>query len=74
MTDTYNGGYTKALLDVQAYIKDHSDALKAARLYNRKGIEKLIDALVNNRAEMRNTGTVKLRYDRTLEEFLNAKD
>ena len=74
MTDTYNGGYTKALLDVQAYIKDHSESLKLYRLYNRKGIEKLIDALVNNRAEMRNTGTVKLKYDPILREFLNDKN
>ena len=71
MQDTFNGGYTKALLDVQAYIKDHSDVLKLYKLYNRKGIEKLIDALVDNRAELRDTGTVNLRYDRTLGEFLH---
>ena len=71
MQDTFNGGYTKALLDVQAYIKDHSDMMKLLKLYNRKGIEKLIDALVNNRAELRNTGTVNLRYDATLGEFLH---
>ena len=71
MQDTFNGGYTKALLDVQAYIKDHSDVLKLYKLYNRKGIEKLIDALIDNRAELRNTGTVNLRYDETLGEFLH---
>ena len=71
MQDNFNGGYTKALLDVQAYIKNHSDVLKFCKLYNRKGIEKLIDALVDNRAELRNTGTVNLRYDRTLGEFLH---
>lgn len=65
----YITGYTKALLDVQEYIKSHSSALKSAKLYNSKAIEKLIDALVENRVEMRETGTVNLWYNRTLGTF-----
>lgn len=71
MMDTYSHGYTKALLDVRDYIKDHSDALKVNKLYNRKGIEKLIDALINRRGELMRTGTVQLRYDTALKEFVS---
>lgn len=65
----YTAGYTKALLDVREYIRSHSGALKRAKLYNSRAIEKLIDALVENRAEMRETGTVNLWYNRTLGTF-----
>ena len=68
-TNGYIAGYTKALLDVQEYIKSHSGALKKAKLYNSRAIEKLIDALVENRVEMRETGTVNLWYNRTLGTF-----
>ena len=65
----YIAGYTKALLDVQEYIKSHSGALKKAKLYNSRAIEKLIDALVENCAEMQETGAVNLWYNHTLGTF-----
>lgn len=71
MTDTYNGGYTKALLDVQAYIQNHSEGLKMYRLYNRAGIEKLIAALIENRVELRETGDVKLIWNKEKKVFLH---
>ena len=73
-TNGYIAGYTKALLDVQEYIKSHSGALKKAKLYNSRAIEKLIDALVENRVEMRETGTVNLWYNRTLGTFERGEE
>ena len=61
----YTAGYTKALLDVQEYIKRRPGALKKVKLYNSRAVEKLIDALVENGEEMRETGTVDLWYNHT---------
>ena len=72
MGDYSNGyatGYLKAMTDIQEYIRRHSSALKKAKLYNNRAIEKLIDALVENCAEMQETGTVNLWYNRTLGTF-----
>lgn len=74
MMDTFNGGYTKALVDVQAYIKNHSQALRYCRLYNRTGIEKLIDALVENREELRETGDVNLVWNKKEKVFIRVED
>lgn len=60
MTDSYIGGYTKAILDVANWFENHTEALKHERLYNAKGIRKVLSALLDNRAELRETGDVKL--------------
>ena len=60
MTDSYIGGYTKALLDVTNWFENHTQALKDEHLYNAKGIRKVLSALLDNRAELRETGDVKL--------------
>lgn len=72
MGDYSNGyatGYIKAMTDIQEYIRRHSGALKKAKSYNNRAIEKLIDALVENCAEMQETGTVNLWYNHTLGTF-----
>ena len=58
----YTQGYTKALLDVKAYFETHSEAIKHNKLWNAKGVIKILDALIENREEMRETSTVKLTY------------
>ena len=65
----YATGYRKAMTDIQEYIKSHSGALKKAKSYNNRAIEKLIDALVDNREEMQEKGTVNLWYNHTLGTF-----
>lgn len=65
----YTTGYTKAMTDIQDYIRRHSGMLKKAKSFNNRAIEKLIDALVENCAEMRETGTVNLWYNHTLGTF-----
>ena len=72
MGDYSNGyatGYRKAMTDIQEYIRRHSGALKKAKSYNNRAIEKLIDALVENREEMQEKGTVNLCYNHTLGTF-----
>lgn len=60
MLETYNGGYTKALLDVQEYIHTHTDTLKRNRCFNEKGIVSLIQCLIDNREYIRDNGTSNL--------------
>ena len=65
----YTTGYRKAMTDIQEYIRRHSGALKKAKSYNNRAIEKLIDVLVENREEMQEKGTVNLWYNHTLGTF-----
>ena len=58
MMDTFNHGYTKALLDVQRFFENHSDSLSYSKLYNRSGIEAVLKCLIENREEMRETGDI----------------
>lgn len=71
---TYENGYTKALLDVVNWFKNHSESLKYCKLYKREGIEKVLDALLENRAELRETGDVKLTWNKEKRVFSRAKD
>lgn len=52
MTDSYRGGYLKALLDVKNYFDSHSDMLKHLRMYNSKKIPLLLQAFVDNADKM----------------------
>lgn len=64
MQDNYIGGYTKALLDVEQFFADYSDALKTHKLYNKKGIDNILHFLIENRVEMREYGTIdNIRID-----------
>lgn len=58
MMDTFNGGYTKALLDVQHFFESYSDSLSYNKLYNRKGVEAILKCLLDNREELRETGSL----------------
>ena len=58
MMDTFNGGYTKALLDVQHFFESYSEALSHNKLYNRNGIEAILKCLIDNREELRETGNL----------------
>lgn len=71
---TYENGYTKALLDVVNWFKNHSESLKNHKLYKRECIEKLLDALLENRAELRETGDVTLNWNKEKRVFSRAKD
>lgn len=69
MMDTYNHGYSKAMLDIQEWFKEHSMALKQNHLYNEKGVNKILAALVKYRHTLRETGTVNLgikKEDKTI--------
>lgn len=52
MTDSYRGGYCKALLDVKNYFDSHSDTLKRLRMYNSKKIPLLLQAFIDNADRM----------------------
>jgi hypothetical protein len=54
----YNRGYAKALIDVQNFLESHSEAMKYNKLYSHKGISAVLSALIQNREELRETGTV----------------
>lgn len=41
----YENGYRKALEDVKAWFSSHSVALGHYRMYNRKGVEKILSEL-----------------------------
>lgn len=56
MLESYNGGYTKALLDVLRWFEDHDDYLKWYRCYNSKSVLSILRSLVECRAELRDTG------------------
>lgn len=71
---TYENGYTKALLDVVNWFKNHSETLKFYKLYKREYIEKLLDALLENRVELRETGDVTFIWNKEKRVFLNVKD
>lgn len=73
MIETYTGGYLKALLDVRSFFEGHSETLKFNRLYNQKGVMQLLDALIENRDELRTTGDVKLRYNPKTKEIVHAQ-
>lgn len=74
MIETYTGGYLKALLDVRSFFEGHSETLKLNRLYNQKGVMQLLDALIDNRDELRTTGDVKLRYNPKTKEIVGGGD
>ena len=74
MTDSYIGGYSKALLDVKNWFEDHSEILKFNRLYNEKGIRNILWALLENRAELRETGDVELYVNRKTKEIRRKRE
>lgn len=74
MMDSYNHGYSKAVLDVYEYFMNHSYSLKYQRLYNQKGIEMILRQLVENRQELRMYGDVKLLYNPKEKTMRSEKD
>ena len=55
----FNRGYTTALINVLSFFDGHSDTMKANKLYNQKGIHSVLDFLMKNREELRETGTIE---------------
>lgn len=55
----FNRGYTTALANVLSFFDEHSDALKANRMYNQKGVHAVLDFLLKNREELRENGTIE---------------
>lgn len=55
----FNRGYTTALVNVLNFFDEHSDALKANRMYNWKGVHAVLDFLLKNREELRENGTIE---------------
>ena len=55
----FNRGYTMGLLNVLNFFDEHSDALKANRMYNQKGVHAVLDFIVKNREELRENGTIE---------------
>ena len=72
--NSYEGGYTKALIDVVNWFENHSIAMRHNKLYNRQCVEKLLNALLENRAELRETGDVNLVWNKEKKVFLHAKE
>lgn len=54
----FNRGYTTAIINVLSFFDGHSDALKANRLYNQNGVHLVLNFLMENREELRETGTI----------------
>lgn len=74
MMDSYNHGYSKAVLDVYEYFVSHSGAMKYYRMYNQKGIEMILKQLVENRQELRMYGDVKLLYNPKTKTMTSEKE
>lgn len=55
----FNRGYTTALVNVLNFFDEHSDALKANRMYNQKSVHAVLDFLLNNREELRENGAIE---------------
>lgn len=55
----FNRGYTTTLVNVLSFFDEHSDALKANRMYNQKGVHAVLDFLLKNREELRENGTIE---------------
>ena len=55
----FNRGYTTALINVLSFFGGHSDALKANKLYNQKGVHSVLNFRMKNREELRETGTIE---------------
>lgn len=55
----FNRGYTTALVNVLTFFDEHSDALKANRMYNQKCVHAVLDFLLKNREELRENGTIE---------------
>ena len=55
----FNRGYTKALVDVSNFFDNYPEALTGNRLYTQKGIRAVLDFILANREELRETGSVK---------------
>lgn len=51
-------GYTKALLDVQSFFENHSEALSQYKLFNKNSVSVILKFLVDNREELRETGDI----------------
>lgn len=64
MLDTFNGGYTKALVDVLNWFEGHSEDLKYHKMFNCKSVIAILKALVEHREELRTTGDAKLKFNR----------
>lgn len=64
MLDTFNGGYTKALVDVLNWFEGHSEDLKFHKMFNCKGVIAILKALIDHREELRVTGDAELRFNR----------
>jgi hypothetical protein len=52
----FKQGYDKALLDVKNYFERHSIAMKQNKMYNQKGINALLQAMLDNIEIMREEG------------------
>ena len=75
MLESYNGGYTKALLDVLRWFEEHDDYLKWYRCYNSKSVLSILRSLVECRAELRDTGGCKsLVLNEETKEFRPRKE
>ena len=52
MSDTYRGGYIKALIDIKNYVDSHSESMKRYKLYSAKNLPILLQAFIDNADEM----------------------
>ena len=76
MMDTFNGGYTKALSDVQHFFEAYSESLKFQKLHSEKGVTAIIKFLIENREELRETGIIEnfvVQKDKKSIKFIKKK-
>ena len=61
--DNLNGdyirGYTTALINVLKFLDDHSEAMKVNKMYNQNCVRAVLNFLLENKEEMRETGTIE---------------
>ena len=62
MTDTYQGGYGKALIDMMTFLDQYSDSLVRTRILTRKGLRALTSLL---ESAFRHRNEILLRPDLT---------
>lgn len=59
----YRSGYMNAIFDVKDWFERHSEAVRYYRMYNKKGIEKILSVMMDNLEKMMELGGF---YDLTI--------
>lgn len=59
----YRSGYMNAISDVKEWFERHSESVRYYRMYNKKGIEKILSVMMDNSEKIMELGEF---YDLTI--------